>query len=79
MRRLLESLAPAGRPISWKWIGSMFAFYVVTMTVAAVWLAAPQHSTANLAPEAGATVATRKEPAAAETRGQGQLVQYGFE
>ena len=42
MRRLIESLAPGERPISWKWIGSMFAFYVVVMAAAAGMFASHQ-------------------------------------
>lgn len=61
MRRLIESLAPGERPISWKWIGSIFAFYVAVVVVAAGLLVNHQ-SRANLAHEAGATVAA--QPAA---------------
>ena len=69
MRRLIESLAPGERPISWKWIGSMFAFYIVVMTAAAGVFASHQ-SRANLAHEAGTTVAAeRMQPASAPTRG----------
>jgi len=69
MRRLIESLTPGEYPISWKLIGSMFAFYVVVMA-AAVGVFATHHSRANLAHEAGATVASDgKAPAAAEARG----------
>lgn len=56
MRRLIESLAPGKRPISWKWIGGMFAFYVLAMAAAAS-LFINHQSSANLAHEAGATVA----------------------
>ena len=35
MRRLLESLAPDARPIYWKWVGGMFALYVVLLLAAA--------------------------------------------
>ena len=63
MRRLLESLMPGEHPISWKWIGSIFAFYVVVMATAAVMLASHQ-SRANLAHE----VATGKNHPAAHTR-----------
>ena len=35
MRRLLESLMPDGRQIYWKWVGGMFALYVVLMGTAA--------------------------------------------
>ena len=35
MRRLLESLTPDARRIYWKWVGGMFALYVVLMLTAA--------------------------------------------
>ena len=35
MRGLLESLTPQAREIYWKWVGGMFAFYVVLMLTAA--------------------------------------------
>ena len=70
MRRLLECLVPGERPISWKWIGGMLAFYVVTMAAVAG-LLATHHS---LAEETGATVAAGgKLPAAA---GQVRRVRY---
>ncbi len=47
MRELIESLAPGERPISLKLIGSIFAFYVLAMTTAAV-MVAGQQSRANL-------------------------------
>jgi hypothetical protein len=69
MRRLIESLTPGERPISWKWIGSIFAFYVVVMAAAAGVFASHQ-SRANLAHEAGTTVAVGKmQPASAQMRG----------
>jgi hypothetical protein len=67
MRRLIESLAPGERPVSWKWIGSIFAFYVLVMAVAAGLFASHQ-SRANLAHEAGTTVAADKAQPAS-TRG----------
>jgi hypothetical protein len=33
MRRLIESLTPQDRKFYWKWVGSMFVFYVVAMGV----------------------------------------------
>ena len=57
MRRLLESLTPGERPISWTWIGGMFAFYVVVMA-SAVTLYVVHPTRANLAQKTGATVAT---------------------
>ena len=64
MRRLIESLTPDDSPISWTWIGGMFAFYVVVMT-AAVTLYVGHQTPANLAQKPGATVATgsAREPA----------------
>ena len=35
MRRLLESLVPDARPIYWKWVGGVFALYVVLLAAAA--------------------------------------------
>ena len=35
MRRLLESLVPDARPIYWRWVGAMFALYVVLLLTAA--------------------------------------------
>jgi len=68
MRRLIESLTPGERPISWKLIGSMFAFYIVVVAAAAGMFASHQ-SRANLAHEAGTTVAAdRMQPASTQTR-----------
>jgi D-arabinose 1-dehydrogenase-like Zn-dependent alcohol dehydrogenase len=78
MRRLIESLTPGDRPISWNWIGGMFAFYLVAMT-AAVTLFACHQTKANLAHEAGATVAAGSKPSAREAttvRGMHHLAQY---
>ena len=57
MRRLIESLTPCDRPISWAWIGGMFAFYVAVMAVAAN-LYVNHQTRANLVQKTGATVAT---------------------
>jgi hypothetical protein len=35
MRQLLESLTPDARQLYWKWVGGMFALYVVLMLTAA--------------------------------------------
>ncbi|XSC43793.1 hypothetical protein ACF1BQ_039260 [Bradyrhizobium sp. RDT10] len=35
MRRLLESLTPDARRMYWKWVGGMFALYVVLLLTAA--------------------------------------------
>jgi hypothetical protein len=57
MRRLIESLTPGERPISWTWIGGMFAFYVAVMAVAAT-LYVNHQTRENLARKTGVTVAT---------------------
>ena len=49
MRQLIESLTPGDRPISWTWIGGMFAFYVAVMAAAAT-----VYVTASNACESGA-------------------------
>ncbi len=35
MRQLLESLTPNGHRFYWRWVGGMFALYVVVMVTAA--------------------------------------------
>jgi hypothetical protein len=78
MRRLIESLTPGDRPISWNWIGGMFAFYLIAMT-AAVTLFAGHQTKANLAHEAGATVAAGSKPTSREAtpvRSMHHLAQY---
>jgi hypothetical protein len=35
MRQLLESLVPDARPIYWKWVGGVFALYIVLLLTAA--------------------------------------------
>jgi len=68
MRRLIENLTPGERPISWKLIGGVFAFYVVVMAAAAGMFASHQ-SRVYLAHEAGTTVAAdRMQPASTQTR-----------
>jgi hypothetical protein len=57
MRRLIESLTPIDRSLSWTWIGGMFAFYVAVMAVAAT-LYANHETRANREQKTGATVAT---------------------
>jgi hypothetical protein len=57
MRRLLESLMPDGRQIYWKWVGGMFALYVVLMGTAAN-VFVNHESTRKLAQEPATTVAT---------------------
>ena len=55
MRRLIESLTPGERSISWAWIGTVLAFYAMVMAVALNLYVAHQTS-ANLTEKAGATV-----------------------
>ena len=57
MRRLLESLMPDDRQIYWKWVGGMFALYVVLMGAAAG-VFVNHESTRKLAQETATTVAT---------------------
>ncbi|WOH66918.1 hypothetical protein [Bradyrhizobium sp. BWA-3-5] len=35
MRQLLESLVPDARPMYWKWVGGVFALYIVLLLTAA--------------------------------------------
>jgi hypothetical protein len=61
MRRLLESLAPDARPIYWKWVGGVFALYVVLLlTAAGVFVG--HESPRKLAQERAATVAIDGKP-----------------
>lgn len=56
MRRLLESLTPEARQIYWKWVGGMFALYVVLiLTAAGVFVG--HESSRKLAQEPVTTVA----------------------
>ena len=57
MRRLLESLLPDERQIYWKWVGGVFALYVVLMiTAAGVFIS--HESTRKVAQQPATTVAT---------------------
>ena len=56
MRGLLESLVPDARPICWRWVGGVFALYVVLL-IAAVGAFLDHESTRKLAHEPGTTVA----------------------
>jgi hypothetical protein len=61
MRRLLESLVPDARPFYWKWVGGMFALYVVLLlTAAGVFIG--HESPRKLAQEPATTVAINGEP-----------------
>ena len=75
MRRLIESLTPCDRPISWTWIGGMFAFYVAVMAVAAN-LYVNHQTPANLAQKTGATVATGSASSAAGEPGLLRSLQH---
>jgi hypothetical protein len=55
MRRLIESLAP-GDHIYWRWVGGMFALYVVLM-ISAAGVFVSHESSRKLAQEAAMTVA----------------------
>ena len=57
MRRLLESLVPEHRQVYWRWVGSMFALYVLLMATAAS-VFVNHESTRKLAQEPATTVAT---------------------
>jgi hypothetical protein len=58
---LLESLMPDTRPIYWKWVGGMFALYVVLMlTAAGVFVG--HESSRKLAQQPVTTVASGEEP-----------------
>jgi hypothetical protein len=65
MRRLIESLTPVDRDLHWRWVGGMFAFYVVLM-VSAAGVFMSHESSRNLAHEGAATVAMRGMHAASE-------------
>ncbi|MBI5318529.1 hypothetical protein [Bradyrhizobium sp.] len=75
MRRLIESLTPGERPISWTWIGGMFAFYVV-VTAAAVTLLVGHPTRANLVQKTGATVATGAASSSAGEPGMLRSLQH---
>jgi hypothetical protein len=75
MRRLIESLTPGDYPISWTWIGGMFAFYVVVMA-AAVTVYVNHQPGANLAQKTGATVATGSAASATGERGALRSLQH---
>ncbi len=79
MRRLIESMTPGERPISWTWVGTVFAFYVLVMA-AAVTVYVGHQTRANLAQKTGATVAIGSaSPGASEPgmqRGLQHVVHY---
>lgn len=56
MRQLLESLTPDRRQVYWRWVGGMFALYVVLLiTAASVFVS--HESTRKLAQQPATTVA----------------------
>lgn len=56
MRQLIEILVPDDHQFYWRWVGGMFAFYVVLMvTAAGVFVS--HESSRNLAHEGATTVA----------------------
>ena len=55
MRRLIESLTPGERSISWTWIGTILAFYAIVMAVA-VNLYVGHQTRANFVHKTGAAV-----------------------
>jgi len=57
MRQLLESLTPDRRQVYWRWVGGMFALYVVLLiTAASVFVS--HESARKLAQQPATTVAT---------------------
>jgi hypothetical protein len=56
MRRLIESLTPQARQLYWKWVGGVFALYVVLLLTAAS-LFVGHESPRKLAQEPVTTVA----------------------
>jgi hypothetical protein len=61
MRRIIQSLTPDAGNLYWKWVGAVFAFYVVALTAAGtMWMA---HRSAS---------DTSREPALAGAAGHGK-------
>ena len=63
MRQLIESLSPEANRIHWKWIGGVFAFYVVVMAGAMGMLVVHQYQK-NLTREPGIATAVAGQPRA---------------
>ena len=57
MRRLLESLRPDDRQMHWRWLGGVFALYVVLMITAAS-VVVSHESSRKVAQQPVTTVAT---------------------
>jgi hypothetical protein len=64
MRQLIESFSPEARPISWKWIGGIFAFYVAVLLAAAGAFMAHQ-SAKTPVPESAVTASGGGKPRSA--------------
>ena len=63
MRGPIENLSPENHQISWKWIGGVFAFYVVIMAAAMGMLVVHQYQK-NLTREPGIATAVAGQPRA---------------
>ena len=64
MRQLIESFSPEARPIYWKWIGGIFAFYVaVLLATAGVFVA--HESARTPVPESAVTAGSGGKPRSA--------------
>ena len=61
MRGLIESLTPQARQIYWKWVGGMFALYVVLL-LAAAGVFVSHESSRKLAQQPVTTVAVDGKP-----------------
>jgi hypothetical protein len=76
MRRLIESLTPEHRRIYWRWVGGVFAVYMV-LVAAAAGVFVSHEPARRLAQETAATVATDGQPAAtAVSTTQRQAARY---
>jgi hypothetical protein len=75
MRRLIESMTPGERPISWTLVGAVFAFYVVVMA-AAVTVYVGHQTRSNLVQKTGTTVATGTGASAASEPGMPRSLQH---
>lgn len=58
MRRLIESLTPDDSHIYWRWVGGMFALYVVLMVTAAGVFVGHESSSLKFAHDPVTTVAS---------------------
>jgi hypothetical protein len=67
MRPIIESLTSDSRQVYWRWVGGMFAFYVVLMITAAG-IFVSHESTRKLAHEPVTTMATGGKSISTPTR-----------